>query len=102
VKNYWVRFASRQKRYSPAWKDVELGDLPDNVFANAESAIFADSVAASKRGDDVPVGLLRELKRMDNAGRLISTFVGPRTFIGGMGRPPRYIKKLAPPPRTDY
>ena len=77
---YKVRLAQRHQRYSPEFKELNLGKLaasaPDALDA-VLGRIYADSAAASVNIlHNSTAGQLVERKVRDAAGRLISTFYG--------------------------
>jgi hypothetical protein len=69
------RMASRFRQHSPRWKDVDLCDLSSKAQRNAIDDIRKDAIAAGCRPLPGQQGL-REVKRADATGRLISEFVG--------------------------
>ena len=87
--NYRRRLATRLKSYSPAWKDIDLGNLPAAAVKIAAGQIFADAVAASKSDELVGAGHLRETRRYNrDTGHLIKEFHGDpmawmQRFTGG-------------------
>jgi hypothetical protein len=99
TKAYKVRVLRMIRRHSPGFKDVPLGSIADEATFNAvEGAILADVLKAAERGPEAPAdGGLVEMKRRDNAGRMISTFAGKKTFIAALKRPPRYVRSFSIP-----
>jgi hypothetical protein len=80
---YRRRIATDLKEHSPAWKDVDLRSIADEMaFNNIEKAIYADAVTAAMNPATVGADTLREIVNEDVTGRKISTFVGsPSTWL---------------------
>jgi hypothetical protein len=74
---------ARRYSYSVDFKALDLGNIATTpAFGAIEGRIYADAVAASDRGPDVPAGMpMRELRRADVTGRQVSTFYGPETIF---------------------
>jgi colicin import membrane protein len=65
--SYRCRILEKWKRYSPAWKDIELRRINDaRVLDNAESQIRADAIARSNN-PDVPEGQLFMISKQRGA-----------------------------------
>ena len=81
---YRVRLAKGMQAHSTAWAGIALRDLPDAALALAETAIYADAQVAANSPASAGLGMLREVKRRDPAGRReYSEFVGDiRAFTG--------------------
>ena len=80
---YRKRMAKDYKSHSPRWKDVDLAVLPEAAFAPIEELIYADAMSAGLNPASAPAGQLREIRRTDQTGRVISTFVGaPDAWLG--------------------
>ena len=95
---YRRRLVGQVKPHSPRWKDIDINAIIDSAaFGVMEGQVYADADQAALHPADVPGSALREIKRQDTTGRQISTFVGPRTFISGMNRTGRMIRKFGPP-----
>lgn len=89
---YRTRLARGLQKHSPDWKGVDLGKLPPEALAVAEHKIYADADIAARSPDDMEVGTLREINKVDpSTGQRMTTFVGKGTFIGGMKRPSRRV-----------
>jgi 8-oxo-dGTP pyrophosphatase MutT (NUDIX family) len=73
---YRKRMAKDYKTHSQTWKDVDLASLPESAFAPIEKFIYADALNAGMNPASAPPGMLREIRRTDQTGRVISTFVG--------------------------
>lgn len=72
------RNAKRFQAHSVKWGKVDLVSLPPSVLNIAVPEIRADAMAAAYRGDpEGPDAVLREIRRPDRTGRIISEFVGP-------------------------
>lgn len=81
---YRVRLAKGMQQHSVAWAGISLRDLPSKALDLAENAIYADAQAAANSPTSAGLGMLREVKRRDPAGRReYSEFVGDiRAFTG--------------------
>ncbi len=89
---YRTRLARGLQKHSPDWKGVDLVKLPPEALAVAEHKIYADADIAARNPDDVELGTLREINKVDpSTGQRMTTFVGRGTFIGGMKRPSRRL-----------
>jgi hypothetical protein len=74
---YRRRLAGDLKEFSPAWKDINLNVISDEVaFKNIEKTIYADAVEAGLHPIIDSADFLREIIEPDVTGRKISTFVG--------------------------
>jgi hypothetical protein len=95
---YRQRVMRGLRKYSPKFKEVDLGTLNAAAFDAVSEAIMVDVAEAARRGPDVPEGAgIVEVKRRDpTTNRVISTFYGKNTFIKEMKRPARYIKTFYP------
>lgn len=79
---YRRRLLMQLQSSSPDYKNVDLTSISDGQMLNiAEKQIYAD--AQRHAADAVPAGQLREIRRADATGRVISTFQGdPETTWG--------------------
>lgn len=73
---YRRRLVAAMQRYSPTWKDANLGNAHGKVLDFAEREIYADALKEAHSPSSVPEGTLREIKTTDGSGRVISTFIG--------------------------
>lgn len=72
---YRRRMMVQLQEHSPDFKSVDLSAISDPaLLAVAEKQIFADAQASASTS--VGAGTLREIRRADATGRLISTFEG--------------------------
>lgn len=78
LQGYRKRLLGAFKDKSPAWKDVNLDTVTDDVtLGNIEAAVFKDAMDAARRpAQDIGSGQLRMLVERDETGRQIKTFVG--------------------------
>lgn len=76
VPAYAARLASGLKKHSAAWAGVDLGKLPPEAMAIAQTQIYADAVTASTRPHNVGAGKVRAIKTDDGAGHTIISYVG--------------------------
>ena len=91
---YRIRLAKGVQKYSSAWKDVPLRDLPANALEIAERQIYADASAAARSPVNVDAGSLRAIRKRDAADRMITEFVGePSAWMGEFRTAPRSITK---------
>ena len=63
---YERRVASKYKKHSAKWKDVELSNITDDAtFANVAAEIYNDAQAAAMRGAGAPAGALQRVEIVD-------------------------------------
>ena len=79
--NYRKRLLAPYRDYSPNWTDADAEEIEDprtreQVFAIMENTVYADAVKFAESSASVPQHQLREIKKLDQSGRHISTFVG--------------------------
>jgi hypothetical protein len=92
---YRRRLAAGVQKHSKAWAKVDLSRLDSEALAVAETQIYADAATAARSGQDVPAGVLLEIKTRDAAGRQVSTFRGhPRDWLDQFKSVPRGITKI--------
>jgi 8-oxo-dGTP pyrophosphatase MutT (NUDIX family) len=94
---YTLRLVRKFQSHSPDWKEKDLSKLDSAVLAIAEGQIFKSAVIAAERAVDVPAGQLRQIRKPDDSGRMISTFRGRQTFIAGMKRPSLRVTDIRVP-----
>jgi hypothetical protein len=85
--SYDRRFAKAYQRYSDKWGTADFNSLPASVIKIAAADVRADAMTAAYRPEAGADPVLREVKRIDRAGRTISEFVGPVNAINGMLAP---------------
>jgi 8-oxo-dGTP pyrophosphatase MutT (NUDIX family) len=95
--DYRRRLVREFQSHSPTWKPVDLGALADaTAFTVAETAIYADAMAAAMDSRGTEVGMLRMVPGQTASGhREIKFFGDPRGFINrfsGTGRAVRVIQ----------
>lgn len=80
---YRRRAVSKFQSHSSEWKDASLSKLDSAVFAIAERQIYADAEKAARRPAVAADAPLREVKKRDDAGRVITTFIGasPKSWM---------------------
>lgn len=84
IESYDRRLAKVFQKHSPKWKDTDLSVLPvELVTSIIAPEIRADSVSAAYRVEPDHNGRLREVRKTDRAGRVISEFVGPVDAVNG-------------------
>jgi hypothetical protein len=99
--NYRRRLLRPFQQYSELYKKIDLCTLgtPELLHA-AEEIIYGD---AEKYGSNMQqhlagTGVLREIKRRDETGRMISEFVGdPKVWLGQFSMPRRRVVKFHVP-----
>jgi hypothetical protein len=97
VKAYKARLLRDFQQHSPAWKDVDLGQLPIEALRNAEQAIYADSLTAAKKPDTAAPGVLREVRETSDSGHKITRFYGdPEVFMAPFLPPHIARSKILP------
>jgi hypothetical protein len=73
--DYQRRLLTKVKQHSPRWKDKDLSRVDASVLDIAEEQIYADAMQAALHPTDLPVGVLREIKKIDEANRVVRHFV---------------------------
>jgi ADP-ribose pyrophosphatase YjhB (NUDIX family) len=74
---YRKRLALKYQKYSPRAKDIDIASITNSgVLAMAEERIYTDAQVNATSIDAVGAGNLREVRRADQTGRLISEFHG--------------------------
>ena len=93
LNRYRARLAREMQKYSAKWKGTDLAKALDSgAFDAIEADIYADSIAASSRAEDLGYGQLREIIKTDpTTGRREVTFVGPNTYIAQFKAPARRV-----------
>jgi hypothetical protein len=81
---YKRRLGSKLQSNSPKWANSRLSAVSDDAMLDTILAdVYADSIAAARRGSDVMPGHLREISRQVG-GHIINEFVGePSSWMGG-------------------
>ena len=73
---YKRRLGAKLQGHSPKWKDHRLSAIADEGILDTVLAdVYADSMAAARRGVDVPAGHLRMITR-NSGGHVINEFEG--------------------------
>ena len=91
---YRIRLAKGMQQHSAAWRGIKLANLPSNALEIAENAIYTDAVAAARNPDGMEPGTLREIKKRDESGRMITEFVGdPSAWMAEHRTAPRSIAR---------
>ncbi len=99
VIDYRKRLATELKVHSTTWKDVDIIRMDEASFAIAESMILKDAAVAARAPTDLKVGELRAIVRTDSmTGQRITEFAGSASFIAGMKRQPRHVKRIGVQP----
>ena len=92
VRVYRRRLLRDLIRFSPAYKNVDLGTLHDaRAFAVAERQIRSDALAEARRPTDVMAGTLRQVTKK----------IGPHTHVEFYGQPSAWINQFAGPVRQN-
>lgn len=76
VPNYRRRMAAKIQSHSRDWKETRLDALPAEVFEIAEKTIYADATVAAKTPSNIKPGYMREVRRVSEAGHIITDFYG--------------------------
>ena len=96
---YRRRLAGAIQQMSPKWKTADLKNLPGDVFANIEDAIYTDAQTAARTPVGVPANQLRAINTTSAAGHRITTYVGsPRAWMEQFMPP---VKHVANFPRKE-
>lgn len=83
------------QRHSKQFADINLDAVNDAAVLNGiEASIYADALSAANRPESYTSGELREVKRKDSTGRVISTFYGNRSFIREFAAPGRRVSGI--------
>lgn len=91
-KSYRARLARPMQQYSNTWKGIDLGSLGADALGICAQQVYADSVLAGARAEDVGAGKFREVTRVDPTTGIRSTsFFGPNTIFRGMTAPTRRV-----------
>jgi hypothetical protein len=78
IDSYDRRLAKVFQKHSPKWANEDLSQLPTSVISKIIAPeIRADAISAAYRVEPNAGGLLREVRKTDRTGRIISEFVGP-------------------------
>lgn len=73
---YKRRLAGKMQKHSPTWDGKRLSAIADeSILDVAVNTIYADSLAAARRGTDIPVGQLR-MRTTQSGGHTINEFDG--------------------------
>jgi len=80
---YRRRLIAAVQPHSAKFKAVDLSRLSPDLLRWAEQEIFADAVATARSGQNVPPGETRMIQWRDEAGRLITGYVGREYTMGG-------------------
>lgn len=92
IKSYRVRLARAMQKYSKAWKEIDLSSLGADALTIGAGQIYADSMAAGARADDVPDGQYRAVSRIDpTTGMRSVEFFGKSTIFRRFTAPTRRV-----------
>lgn len=84
IESYDRRIAKVFQKHSPKWKDADLSAMPLEIVNRVIGPeIRADAISAAYRVEPMEGGMLREVRRADRTGRVISEFVGPVDAMNG-------------------
>ena len=79
---YDERLTVPLQKFSDAFKGIDYASLRENARKPIREHILRDAAHAADH-PDVPEGELREIRRADSSGRVISTFHGsPSAWLG--------------------
>ena len=83
------RAISRYQPKSQKFAKIDLGAITDpEAFDAIEAVILQDAIAAAKAPGAVPLGTIRERKRHDDTGRVITEYEGdPRAWTSAFAAP---------------
>ena len=89
---YDTRVIKPLQRHSEAFGTLDYGSLPGSARRPVREQILQDARHAADN-PKVPEGELREVRRADSSGRIISTFHGsPGAWLGQFKLPKQYAK----------
>lgn len=92
---YQRRLARGVQKHSKAWGAVDLHTLQPAALEIAVGQIYADAVVASRSCDDVPVGVLLPVQRIDaNSGHRVTEFRGQSTIFKNFSPPANAVTKF--------
>ena len=95
---YRKRLVNQLKVHSPTWKDVDVINLKADAFDVAEKQVLHDATAAALHPADLAEDELRAITKTDSAtGIRMTEFVGKRSFVSGMKRPPAFVTRIFTP-----
>lgn len=99
IESYDRRLAKMFQKHSAKWADTDLSAMPIEVVNRVIAPeIRADSISAAYRVEPAGGGLLREVRKADRTGRIISEFVGPVDAVNGALAPFRmpsaYVRRI--------
>jgi hypothetical protein len=79
---YDERLTTPLQKFSDTWKGIDYGSLREDARTPIRAGILADAAHAADH-PVVPEGELKEIRRADSSGRVISTFHGsPSAWLG--------------------
>jgi hypothetical protein len=84
IESYDRRLSKMFQKHSPRWKDHDLTQMPIEVVTKVVAPdIRADAITAAYRVEPSEGAMLREVRKADRTGRIISEFVGPVNALNG-------------------
>ena len=93
---YDERLITPLQKHSEAFSTLDYGSLPGSARRPIREQILQDARHAADN-PKVPEGELREVRRADSSGRIISTFHGsPGAWLGEFKSPKQYAKIREP------
>jgi hypothetical protein len=103
IDTYARRCAKKFQKHSAKWEKIDLSALPSQVLAIATPEIRADAIKAAYHSDPATPGLLREIRRADRTGRMISEFVGPvAATLAPFRLPVMRVRRIVTNPNQQY
>ena len=86
VAQYERRMAEKIQRHAPNFQSVNINECMGSAFNLIEKQIYEDARQEAARPTQIPDGELREVKAMDQSGRVMSTFYGrPSAWMNQFG-----------------
>lgn len=92
--DYRRRVVSDLKPLSPQWKEIKLDSFDEQAFSLAEKMIYSDAVVAAKRPTDIAPGRMREVRKVQPTGHIVTEFYGDSHFVKGFSRKPRRVASI--------
>jgi hypothetical protein len=98
-RDYRVRLLSKYQSHSKAYKDADLSKVGDEtVFTAIEDSIYADALHEATNPSVLKQGVLIPQKITDNAGRVITKYIGQDGACWDQFNPPiRHVRRIMTP-----
>lgn len=97
LQEYRLRIANDLKEHSPTWKASNLAVIAvdDASFDVIEKSLYDEARRTAMDPPDLTNGELRAITRTDSTtNRLVTEFVGKRSFVHDFSQPAQYVTKI--------